>query len=368
MSTVIAVNTRILEHGKLEGIGNFTAEVFKRITQQHPEIQFHFIFNYPYHKDFIFGDNITPHIIQPPAKHPILVRIWYEFSLKRLLNKIKPDLFISPDAITSLSTKTPCLTVMHDINFAHRPLDLPKAWSKFYNKYSKKFAEKSIRIATVSEYSKNDIAATYNIPTSKIDVVYNGIKSVFNTNSQNPRDKPYFFYIGSLHPRKNIANLILAFNEFKQKQPSDVQLILGGNYLFNDQSIEDALNKIKFKDEVVFTGRLSDEDLNNYLNHALALTYVPFFEGFGIPVVEAMQCETPVITSNTTSLPEICGDAAILVNPNEIPEISDAMRQIYQNEPQRFNLIEKGKVQCQKFSWDKTANLMWDCIQKCLKK
>ncbi|MFT4899289.1 MAG: glycosyltransferase involved in cell wall biosynthesis, partial [Flavobacteriales bacterium] len=176
MKKVIAVNTRILVSNKLEGIGNFTAEIFKRLVEWNPDYEFHFIFNYPYDEAFIFGDNVIPHIIQPPARHPILVKIWYDFSLKRKLKQIKPDVFISPDAITSLTTDVKTITVIHDLGFVHRPNDLPKSWRKFYNKYSPKFAEKSERIATVSQYSKQDLINSYSIPEEKIDVVYNGVK------------------------------------------------------------------------------------------------------------------------------------------------------------------------------------------------
>lgn len=377
MSTVIAVNTRILEFGKLEGIGNFTAEVFKRITQQHPEIEFHFIFNYPFHPSFIFGKNITAHVIQPPAKHPALVKIWYNYSLKRKLKQIKPNLFISPDAITSLTTKHPCLTVMHDINFAHRPQDLPKSWAKFYNKYSKKFAEKSVRVATVSEYSKNDIAETYAIPKDKIDVVYNGVKSVFhpvNKTDLLPEIKTktqgddYFFYIGSLHPRKNIINLLKAFDLFKTETKSTLKLVLGGDFLFDTKNIGRTFDELTNKADIIFTGRLTDEALNHWLSGSLALTYVPFFEGFGIPVLEAMSCGTPVITSNTTSLPEVVGNAAITVNPASPSEIAAAMKEVVEKPDLRNQLIERGFEQTKKFSWDQTAELMWESILKSLKK
>lgn len=369
MKKVIAVNTRILVSGKLEGIGNFTAEIFKRLVEWNPDYEFHFIFNYPVDAKFKFGDNVKTHVIQPPAKHPILVKIWYNLSLKSLLKKLQPDVFVSPDAITSLTTDVKMLTVMHDIGFAHRPEDLPRSWANFYNKYSKAFAEKSKRIATVSEYSKNDIVNTYNISPEKIDVVFNGVKDNFHPASKEQierltQGKKYFFYIGSLHPRKNILNLLKGFEKFKASSSNQIKLVLGGDFLFRSEEIKRFINGLKCKDDIILTGRLSDADLNTWLSGALALTYIPYFEGFGIPLLEAMQCETPVLTSNVTSLPEVGGDAAIYVSPESPDEIAEGMEKLSEDKELRSLLIEKGKERLNFYSWDKSAKLLWDSIQK----
>ncbi|MBO72717.1 MAG: glycosyltransferase [Flavobacteriales bacterium] len=369
MKKVIAVNTRILVSGKLEGIGNFTAEIFKRLVKWNPDYEFHFIFNYPFDDEFIFGDNVTAHVIQPPAKHPLLVKIWYNFSLKRVLKKIKPDVFVSPDAITSLTTDVKTLTVMHDIGFAHRPQDLPLSWSKFYNKYSKRFAQKSNRIATVSEYSKKDIIKTYKINPDKIDVVFNGVKESFHPASPQKiteltNNQEYFFYIGSLHPRKNIINLLKGFNQFKQKSDNNVKLVIGGDFLFQANEIKFTLNDLEHKSQIILTGRLTDEELNTWLSGAIALSYIPHFEGFGIPLLEAMKCNTPILTSNVTSLPEVGSDAAIYVNPESIKEIAEGMNKLYTDKNLRAELIENGQKRLKNFSWEKSAKLLWDCIQK----
>ncbi len=369
MKKVIAVNTRILVSDKLEGIGNFTAEIFKRLVKWNPDYEFHFIFNYPFDTDFIFGTNVKTHIIQPPAKHPILVKIWYDFSLKRVLKKINPDVFVSPDAITSLTTDIKMLTIMHDIGFVHRPKDLPSYWAKFYNKYSKKFAEKSTRVATVSEYSKEDIVNTYHINPKKIDVVFNGVKDSFHPASPRKikaltKNQEYFFYIGSLHPRKNIINLLKGFNQFKNNSNNDMKLIIGGDFLFQSTKIKSVLNELEHKNQIILTGRLSDEELNTWLSGALALTYIPYFEGFGIPLLEAMKCKTPILTSNVTSLPEVASDAAIYINPESIDDIGNGMSIIYNDEKLRIRLIEKGQKRLKDFSWDKSAKLLWESIQK----
>jgi len=122
---------------------------------------------------------------------------------------------------------------------------------------------------------------------------------------------------------------------------------------------------MRFKDDVVFTGRLTNEELHRVLGASLALTFVPYFEGFGIPVIEAMNAGVPVICSNTTSLPEVGGNAVLYVDPFSLSQIKDAMIRIYQEKELRDSLIEKGFVQKEKFSWDKTAELLWGSIQIC---
>ena len=361
MGRKIAVNTRLLLSNKLEGIGTFTAEIFKILCKEHPEYEFHFIFDRKYSEEFIFSKNVIPHVINPPARHPILLKIWYNFRLPRLLKKIDPSIFISPDAVASLNTKIPSLTVIHDINFVHRPDDLPKKWSEYYNK----------------EFSKSDIVKTYKTSPNKIDVVYNGIKSNFKPLSKEKtklitnkysRDKPFFFFIGSLHPRKNLKNLLLAFNEFKKIDQQGFKLIIGGAVMFKFESIEAVYKNLEYGKDVVFTGRLSDNDLNCFLSEATALTYIPFFEGFGIPVLEAMACGTAVITSNTTSLPEVVGDAAYAVSPNSISEISAAMYELSTNQQKVNELVSKGFERLKLFTWQKSADALWQSIQKTLDK
>ncbi len=377
MGRKIAVNTRLLLPNKLEGIGTFTAEIFKLLCKENPNDEFHFIFDRAYDPQFVFEKNVIPHVIYPPARHPLLVKIWYNFSLPWLLKKIKADIFISPDAISSLNLTIPNLTVIHDINFVHRPDDLPKKWSDFYNAYTPIFIEKADRIATVSEFSKADIIKTYKISPNKIDVVYNGVKTKFTPLSidqtrlithKTTKGNPFFFFIGSLHPRKNLKNLLLAFNEFKKVDKQEFKLIIGGDIMFKFESIQTVYERLEFKKDVVFTGRLSDNDLNCFFSEATALTYVPFFEGFGIPVLEAMACGTAVITSNTTSLPEVVGDAAYTVSPNSISAISTAMYELSTNKEEVNKLIVKGFERLKLFTWKKSADALWKSIEKTLLK
>ncbi len=373
----IAVNTRLLLPGKLDGIGWFTYETLKRITRNHQEHEFIFLFDRPWHHEFIFSDNIRPVSISPPARHPFLWYAWFEYSVTTALKKYAADVFLSPDGYLSLRADIPSLAVIHDINFHHRPEDLPYISRIYYRRFFPLFADKADIIVTVSEYSKQDICSSYNVPREKVNVVYNGANPVFKPLSQEEisktrqeftGNKPYFIFVGSLHPRKNIPRLLLAFDQFRQKINADFKLVIVGEKIFMTGEIEKALYRMNFKEEVIFTGRLDPENLRMLMGAAVALTFIPLFEGFGIPVVEAMYCNTPVIASNVTSLPEVAGDAALYADPFNVSAITEQMLSVVRNEDLRNELIERGKIQRQKYNWDKTADGLWQNIEKILEK
>ena len=371
----IVVNTRLLLHNKLDGIGWFSYQTLKRITQNNPDVHFVFLFDRDYNDEFIFSDNITPLVIGPQARHPFLYYAWFHVSVKNLLNRLNPDLFLSPDGFLSPGAKCKQLPVIHDINFLHNPKDLKPLTSKYYNHFFPKYAKLATRIATVSEYSKADISKNYQIDSNKIDVVYNGINEGFNplsefdkqlTREKFSHGKPYFLFVGSQSPRKNLNRLIAAFDLFKQKTQSDFKLVLVGAVYSSEGDVKRAIDKSKYKHDIIFTGRQNQIELEKIMASAFALAFVPYFEGFGIPIVEALQCETPVICSNTTSMPEISGNAGLHVNPFDVNSICEGMLDIFNNDAKRLQLIENGKIRKDLYSWDKSADLLWKSITKAL--
>ena len=369
----IAVDTRLLLKDQMDGLGQFTFESFKHIVLNNPTVNFVFIFDGTPHPDFIFADNIQHIVIGPPAKHPVLYKIWYQFSLKKCLKKLNADIFVGVNGMIPLNASTKTLSVIHDLNFEHHPEHLPNLLRKYYVSSFPKFARKANRIATVSEFSKKDIVTNYNIEASKIDVVYNGPNENFKPISEEQKNKiqhkfsegkPFFLFVGTLHPRKNLVNLFKAFDQFKATTKSDFKLVIVGKKMWWTNEIENTFKALQFKKDVVFTGRVSNEDLYKITASAHALTYVPIFEGFGIPLVEAMSCGVPVITSNITSMPEVVENAGILVDPFSVDAIAKAMLTIASNEELRKELIEKSKLQAKKFSWQKTGDLLWASILK----
>lgn len=369
----IAINTRFLLEDKLEGIGWFTYETLKRITFDHPEHEFYFFFDRPYSKKFVFEKNVHPVVLFPQARHPFLYYLFFEFAVPLALKKYKIDYFVSTDGFLPLRSEVPSLGVIHDITFEHRPQDVPFLTLKYYRYFFPKFAKKATRIATVSEFSKKDLVDTYHIDPAKIDVVYNGANSNYGpiaesakkvVRQQYSKGAPYFLYVGSLNPRKNIANLLMAFDRFRSENKTDIKLILVGKVMHNDEHFKKVVASLKHPDEVIFLGRVSSSQLRSILASAFALTYIPFYEGFGIPILEAMYSEIPVITSNVSSLPEVAGDAALLVDPYSVDSITAAMKEISNDETLRIELTGRAVRRKDVFSWDRSASLLWTSIEK----
>lgn len=357
--------------GKLEGFGWYTYETLKRITEQHPEHEFYFYFDRPYSDEFVFADNVTPFVLKPVARHPILFRIWFNMSVTKALKKHKADVFVSPDGFLSLKTEVRQLAVMHDLNFIHYPEDLQKRNANYYNTYFPKFAKKAHRILTVSNYSKADIAKQYDVSEDKVDVAWNGAADFFKpiaeedkaaVKQQYANGSDYFVYVGAIHPRKNIGRLLQAFENFSKQSDKSLKLVIVGQKAWGNQEVEDIFNSMQHKDRVVFAGRLEATELNKVVATAYAMTFVSYFEGFGIPIAEAFHARCPVITSNKTSLPEVAGDAALVVDPFSVDEIAEAMLKITTDEELRNNLIEKGAERAKLFSWQNSADGLWKSI------
>ena len=245
-----------------------------------------------------------------------------------------------------------------------------------YRHFFPKFAQKATRIVTVSQFSKHDIHQQYGVNTAKIDVVYDGANEDYRPLPIKEQDVirkrftngcPYFIFIGSLHPRKNLVNLFKAFDIFKNTTGSDIKLLIVGAKKWWTKDISRTFKSMDHSGEVVFSGRLNAEELVKVLGSSLALTYVSYFEGFGIPIVEAFRCGTPVITSNVTSMPEVAGDAALLVDPFNPRSIADAMIQVFEIPELSKKLALAGEKRKDEFTWQKTADRLWESIEKAVK-
>jgi len=371
----IAVNTRLLLSDKMEGIGWFTYETMKRIAAAHPEVSFHFLFDRPFDDSFIFSENIKGHFLGPPARHSSLQKIWNNYSVPLILSKIKPDLYLSPDAQLSMRARVKQHIVIHDINFEHYPKDIPNHYYQYLHKYTPLFIKKAARIATVSAFSRTDIANRYNVDANLIDIVPNGVNDSFRplnkaetsvAKARYAKACDYFIAVGSIHPRKNLQRLLPAFDQFKSRNPSNTKLLLVGNEMFLTTEVKEAMKHLKHKKDVIFAGRLGANDLSMAIGAAIANVYISYFEGFGIPVLEGFKCGVPVIAANATSIPEVAGNAAHLVDPFDINDISNALQKVHNDKLYREELIKRGFKQVQKFSWENTAQLLWQSMMKAL--
>lgn len=357
-------------------MGLFTHEVVRRLVEQHPEHEFIFFFDRPFDPSFIYGKNVIPVVLFPPARHPFLFVWWFEAAVARALKKYKADVFLSPDNFLSLNTHVKTVLVTHDLAHVHYPEQVPFLHRKYYQFFTGKFNHRAARIVTVSDFTKKDIARQYQVPQGKIAVACNGCREIFKPldklekqaiRIQYSRGQPYFFYVGAVHPRKNVPRLIAAFDLFKKQTGSPMQLLIAGRVAWKAGEVNDACQLACHQPEIHFLGYVEDNTLAKLMGAAYACTYLSLFEGFGVPVLEAMHCDVPVITSNVSSLPEVAGEAGLLVNPESVEEIAEAMRQIWEDKHLYNNLVDKGRMQRQNFSWQKATDIVYENLKMTVK-
>ena len=225
----------------------------------------------------------------------------------------------------------------------------------------------------MSEYSRNDIIKSYDLPSEKVSTIYNGACDHFSTIDLDEKNevrtkfacgRPFFVFVGSIHPRKNVERLLKAFSIYHKKY-AEYHLVIVGSNMWRNQSIHIPTEIQEF---VTFTGHVNSSDLAKIMGSSFALVYPPYFEGFGIPLVEAMKSGVPIVSSNKTCLPEIAGNAAIYFDPFNVEEMAEKMAKLNENSNLRKELVENGKERVENFSWDKTAEETWLVLERFLRK
>ncbi len=367
------MNTRFLLPGQLEGFGWYTHEIMRRMVLNHPEDTFIFLFDRAYDPYFVYASNVKPIVAPPQARHPVLFRIWFDWMLPRILQGERAEVFFSPDSMCSLASKVPTVMTCHDLAPLHFPWQIPARHRSFLLRFLPRFLRRADLVLTVSEYVRQDIAQTCGIDTAKITTVHNGCRDVFKpiqtiekqqVKAQFSDGEPYFLYTGAIHPRKNITRLIRAFDQFKQKTGAPVLLLLVGRFAWQTGEVRTAYEQAQSRADIRFLGYVEEADLARLMAAALALTYVSQSEGFGLPVLEAMYCDTPVLAANATCLPEIAGEAALYVDPLSESSIAAGLEKLYAEPALGQSLVEKGRQQRRQFSWDKAAEKIYQCLQQ----
>ena len=372
---IIAVNTRLLLNDHQDGYSNFLYSVLDRITRNYSSDQFIFIFDRQHEKNLELADNVKPVVIGPPARHPLSWKYWYDLKIPSVLKKYKADVFVSCDGFCSLTTSLPQCLVIRDLAFLHES-HLKGADAIFYKHYVPKFLKKAKTVVTVSSFSKDDILHRYKIESSKLTIIPIAAKEIFRplteTQKQNVKDKfsdgkEYFVYGGSADPDKNLTNLLKAFSVFKKRQASNLKLILAGSTAAPSKDFLKSLSTYKYRGDVVMAGQLEDAEYAAIIGGAYAFVSPFSYEGFGSPVLQAIRCHVPVITSTNSAMQEVAGDAALYVNPADHLDIAEKMMLLYKDENLRSQLVEKGQIISEPYTWDRSVDAFWTSVMKTLK-
>lgn len=363
----IGINARVLLSHRMEGVARYIYETSRAMAKLNPEHEFVYFFDRPYDQKFLEFDNMRAVRVGLPARHPILFKLWFDYSLPKALKREKIDVFYSGDSYASLTSNVPYILVSHDLAFIHYPQFISPVQRMYYDYYFPKFHNNAKSIIAVSDATKQDIVKHYNIESSKIHIGYNATPQGFAPISDEEKilvrdkysqGKPYFIYLGSLHPRKNIDRLIKAFDLFKKQSKKPHKLLIVGRKAWKYGAIDQAYQASTYRDDIVFLHDIEDE-ARSLMASATALVYVSVFEGFGIPILEGFSSGTPVITSNISSMPEVAGDAALLVNPIDPLSIANAMTQLTNDSTLSETLIKRGLQRKNTFNWDNTAKIIF---------
>jgi glycosyltransferase involved in cell wall biosynthesis len=346
---IIAFDGTVL-HGRKSGVGYYCEELLKAMLAVDHESQF-VVFSHLRLKTEFLAPNGN---LKFTDSFHFPIRAFYLHALlPRLLESIRPDICHYTNFLAPITQDRPYVVTIHDMGMEALRQAHPLAKRLYTRRLVPHVARKARLLITNSEYSKWEIVRYLGIPEDRIRVTPLAASAEFAPTPHRP-DTPYFLYVGNLEPRKNIERLIEAFAQMPRK---DHQLVIVGERWFHGEASEEKARSLGLNGRVKFLGYVPRENLPALFSGATGFVYPSLLEGFGLPVVEAMACGAPVITSDNSSMKEVARDAAILVNPRDVREITDALVSLAEDERLRRSLSRKGLARAAEFSWERTARV-----------
>lgn len=356
------------------GTENYSWQILKNLISIDTENKYYVYVREGYNKrDFDF----PPSVKIMPIKLP---RLWTQLGLAtRTFNDPLDVLFVPAHTLPLIrKPDLPTVMVVHDLGAEYLPAMHQIKQQLYLNFITHHQLKTATHLIAVSEATKKDLIAKIKIPASKISVVYEAYEEKKKNEAKIDKtlckfgleDKPYFLFVGTIQPRKNLIRLIEAFSLFlieSQDKARDCQLVIAGKPGWDYDEILSLPEKLGIKQRIKFVGRVDDSELADLYKGAVALTYPSLFEGFGLPILEAYDNGCPVITSTTSSMPEVAGKGAILVDPTSVNAIMTAMNSLFHDKEQRRSLIKLGQEQLTHFSWKKAAQETLEVLKKAAK-
>ncbi len=288
-------------------------------------------------------------------KNKLLIPFWEQITLRNQIIKDELDIFHGPKNTIPLFLPKKIMLIVTVLDLTPFILsgEMKFIDELFWKLFLPLSVKKANKVICISNATKNDLINLIGTNKEKINVIYLGTPKI-GKNCKKKISKNYFLIVGALRPRKNIERILFAFNDFL-KINKNFKLIIVGKNLNNSVKIKNIVDKLNLNEKVNFVGVISQSKLNNFYSNSTAYLYPSLYEGFGLPILEAQALSCPVITSNISSMPEIAGNGAIMVNPRSISDITLAMEKIVKNNVLRLDLIKKGKSNIKKFNWKKCA-------------
>ena len=297
--------------------------------------------------------------------HP-LGDLWEHYWLPQVLDKAQVDVLHGPATLIPFSRSSHASVVtIHDLVAFLFPETIPRKYAMYMRWLLRRVVERADRIISVSHNTKEDLRQVLGVDPDKVSVVYEAAKPVFQpvsdqglldyTSRKYGIDGPFLYHVGNIEPRKNLVRLIKAFLRAKPRLGRATRLVITGQKGWLTSKLYREFSTLELGEDVIFTGYVPHEDLPLLMNAAHAFVFPSLYEGFGLPVLEAMSCGTPVVTSNISSLPEIVGDAAVLVDPQSEESIAQGIIQVVEDTGLHDDLSVRGLKRAKTFSWDRAA-------------
>jgi len=307
-----------------------------------------------------------PHLAYADYRFPAraMQKLWRTIGVPRVeFFTGKIDIFHATNFIAPPQRAGRLILTIHDVGFARMPAEHPEATRAYAGSLPQEIS-RADKVIAVSDFTKDEVIDVLGVPEQKVTVIHNGVAPAFHViENDRVRDvldkygisKKYILFVGKIEARKNLSGIIDAFEIFKSKSKFEHQLVLVGSLGWRGQEAFDKIASYSLEEQVMHLGYVADEELPLLMGGADVFLYPSLYEGFGIPPLEAMACGTPVVASKTTSLPEVIGDAGVLVDPHSPDEIADALTEVLSDSGLRNHLIERGLKRAARFTWAKTA-------------
>ena len=351
----VLIDVRLLTKGGTSGIEEYTRNLVHSLLSISSTDEHYFFYNGFRKAPLDFSGRIVDWHI-PNKLLDASVRF---FNWPKLDNFIPADVIFSPHFNIVASARAPRVITFHDISFIHHPYFFSRKQRLWHWLQAvREQARSATKIIAVSEFTKADLVASFGLPADKIEVVYSGIGKQFTSNFQRQisNEKPYILYLGTLEPRKNVDALIRAFTLLKQKaELRNIQLVLAGRPGWLYGKVLDELRRSPYRADIILKGGVTDAERVRLYQGARAFVYPSLFEGFGLPPLEAQASGCPVVASDRTSLPEILGHSALLVNPWNVEQLAEAIEASIVDSKERDGLIAAGLENAKRFQWVKAA-------------
>jgi glycosyltransferase involved in cell wall biosynthesis len=310
------------------------------------------------------NNRLSLHYSRWPTDRPLVRILWEQLVQPIALYQAGIDLLHAMAFAGPMATPCPFVVTIYDLSFLHYP-EAFRPWNRRYlGTLTALSARRARRVIAISRSTRRDVIKMLGVPSDRVDVAYPGVDGIFHplpsadvTRFRQKRALPdrFILFLGTLEPRKNVHKLIQAYGVWRRVEPDIPRLVIaGGKGWYYDQIFAE-VESLGLTGEVLFPGYVVQEELPLWYNAADLFVYPSRFEGFGLPVLEAMACGTPVVTSNVASLPEVAGDAALLVSPDDETELVEAMRRALNEKALRQEMMIKGQAQAATFTWARTA-------------